>query len=171
MRLETPPKMVQLNVATVVTVCLVLFACPSDALEKVDINSQLKGLEIDPTLKTIIGTMWTEIDELKERVDRCESQDKEVEKTPYTRRQTQEQSTVCGAEAVQSMLHVCCASQSPINGHRLQEIEGCDTLPPTCSLQCSSQFISIFENLIEKSSVFKNSNLIEVILPYSIHWK
>eukprot|EP01050_Picozoa_sp_SAG11_P007901 SAG11_NODE_673_length_7803_cov_58.625000_4_plen_71_part_01 len=71
MRLETPPKMVQLNVATVVTVCLVLFACPSDALEKVDINSQLKGLEIDPTLKTIIGTMWTEIDELKERVDRC----------------------------------------------------------------------------------------------------
>eukprot|EP01050_Picozoa_sp_SAG11_P061060 SAG11_NODE_40444_length_201_cov_45.392157_1_plen_52_part_10 len=52
MRLETqvtqPPKMVQLNVATVVTVCLVLFACPSDALEKVDINSQLKGLEIDP---------------------------------------------------------------------------------------------------------------------------
>eukprot|EP01050_Picozoa_sp_SAG11_P057994 SAG11_NODE_36814_length_259_cov_7.437500_1_plen_57_part_01 len=44
------------------------------------------------------------------------------------------------------MLAVCCASDSPGNGHRLQEIEGCDALPPTCSLECSSQFISIYEN-------------------------
>ena len=64
------------------------------------------------------------------------------------RRQTQDlQTPACGREAVDSMLAVCCASGAAAgNGHRLQESVGCDSLPPTCSSQCSYQFISIFDS-------------------------
>eukprot|EP01050_Picozoa_sp_SAG11_P018800 SAG11_NODE_2899_length_2853_cov_2.525073_1_plen_705_part_10 len=61
------------------------------------------------------------------------------------RRQTQEQTPACGREAVDGMLAVCCAAPAG-NGHRLQESVGCDSLPPTCSVQCSYQFISIFDS-------------------------
>eukprot|EP01051_Picozoa_sp_SAG22_P015728 SAG22_NODE_2099_length_3016_cov_3.513198_1_plen_818_part_00 len=63
------------------------------------------------------------------------------------RRRGEEQTPVCGREAVDNMLAVCCASGAPAgNGHRLQEFVGCDSLPPTCSLDCSFRFISIFDN-------------------------
>eukprot|EP01052_Picozoa_sp_SAG31_P021461 SAG31_NODE_1661_length_7596_cov_4.503802_6_plen_935_part_00 len=62
------------------------------------------------------------------------------------RRRNQEQSSACGIDAVQSMLEVCCPSSPAGNGHRRVQADGCDSLPPTCSLECSSQFISIFEN-------------------------
>ena len=62
------------------------------------------------------------------------------------RRRNQEQSSACGMDAVQSMLAVCCSSGPVGNGHRRVQADGCDSLPPTCSLECSSQFISIFEN-------------------------
>ena len=59
----------------------------------------------------------------------------------------QEQTPACGREAVDSMLSVCCGSGVAAgNGHRLQESVGCDSLPSTCSLQCSYQFISIFDS-------------------------
>ena len=48
---------------------------------------------------------------------------------------------------MQSMLAVCCASGTG-NGHRrgLQGVSRCDYLPPSCSLECSGHFVSIFEN-------------------------
>eukprot|EP01050_Picozoa_sp_SAG11_P023091 SAG11_NODE_4546_length_1857_cov_6.860637_1_plen_157_part_10 len=144
----------------VVTVPLFALFCAGDASKSVDIVSpglkqmwehfdkKVSSLENDlQEEKQLRTSMQGQIDELKGRVDRCESRGKEAEESPFIRRRNQEQqSSVCGREAVQSMLVVCCASQSPGNGHRLQEIEGCDTLPPTCSLECSSQFISIYEN-------------------------
>eukprot|EP01050_Picozoa_sp_SAG11_P016231 SAG11_NODE_2190_length_3706_cov_28.760189_2_plen_664_part_00 len=149
-----------------VVVMVPLFAlfCVGGASKSVDVVSpglkqmwehfdkKVSSLENDLQEEKQLRTdMQGQIDELKGRVDRCESRDKEVEESPFIRRRNQEQqSSVCGVEAVQSMLAVCCASESPGNGHRLQEIEGCDTLPPTCSLECSSQFISIFENCQEE---------------------
>eukprot|EP01050_Picozoa_sp_SAG11_P009304 SAG11_NODE_864_length_6839_cov_4.807567_5_plen_214_part_00 len=77
------------------------------------------------------------------RLDQCEA---DSFAQVVERRQTQElQTPACGREAVDSMLAVCCAA--PVgNGHRLQESVGCDSLPPTCSIQCSYQFISIFDS-------------------------
>eukprot|EP01050_Picozoa_sp_SAG11_P006696 SAG11_NODE_530_length_8718_cov_12.724910_2_plen_1534_part_00 len=80
------------------------------------------------------------------RLDQCENL---MDTFPQVveRRQAQEQTPACGREAVDSMLAVCCAPEAPAgNGHRLQEAVGCDSLPPTCSLQCSDLFISIFDN-------------------------
>eukprot|EP01050_Picozoa_sp_SAG11_P016808 SAG11_NODE_2337_length_3500_cov_62.684505_3_plen_714_part_00 len=143
-----------------VVVMVPLFAlfCVGGASKSVDVVSpglkqmwehfdkKVSSLENDLQEEKQLRTdMQGQIDELKGRVDRCESRGKEAEESPFIRRRNL-QSSVCGVEAVQSMLAVCCASDSPGNGHRLQEIEGCDTLPPTCSLECSSQFISIYEN-------------------------
>jgi hypothetical protein len=78
------------------------------------------------------------------RLDQCEA---DSFSQAVERRQMQEQTPVCGREAVDNMLAVCCASGAPTgNGHRLQEFVGCDSLPPTCSLDCSFRFISIFDN-------------------------
>jgi hypothetical protein len=75
------------------------------------------------------------------RMDQCEA---DTFAQMVERRQMQEQTPGCGREAVVSMLAVCCASGADAgHGHRLQEFVGCDSLPPTCALQCSYQFISI----------------------------
>eukprot|EP01050_Picozoa_sp_SAG11_P015408 SAG11_NODE_1995_length_3950_cov_42.467151_1_plen_638_part_00 len=108
-----------------------------------------------------IDSLTSQFDSLTSQFDSLVKQNKEQQTqidqctcdlagSHLRRRNQEQQSSVCGREAVQSMLGVCCASDSPGNGHRLQEIEGCDTLPPTCSLECSSQFISIFENCQEE---------------------
>eukprot|EP01051_Picozoa_sp_SAG22_P011004 SAG22_NODE_1024_length_5987_cov_3.799932_4_plen_623_part_00 len=75
------------------------------------------------------------------RLDQCEAN---TFTQVVERRQMQGQTPACGREAVDSMLAVCCAAPAG-NGHRL-EFVGCDSLPSTCSLQCSYQFISIFDN-------------------------
>ena len=91
----------------------------------------------------------SEVEDLKARVGKCEATAGFDAGGPLQsrRRNQQQDSVVCGIDAVQSMLFVCCASGPPAgNGHRLQEVDGCDSLPPMCSLQCSAQFIAIFEN-------------------------
>eukprot|EP01050_Picozoa_sp_SAG11_P013574 SAG11_NODE_1595_length_4611_cov_7.390957_4_plen_326_part_00 len=143
-----PPEMLQKLAATA---AFLLCAGGGAAHQPPDISQLggLGGLDMEG-LKQFIGSMWThfegQIDELKGRVDSCEAQGKN-EDPVFMRRQTQEQSSsACGIEAVQSMLAVCCPGGEAGNGHRLLQADGCDSLPPTCSLECSSQFISIFEN-------------------------
>eukprot|EP01052_Picozoa_sp_SAG31_P014913 SAG31_NODE_943_length_10852_cov_22.874454_4_plen_287_part_00 len=95
-------------------------------------------------VKELQGQTRRDIRRIHARLDQCEANSfsEMVE-----RRQTQEQTPACSREAVDSMLAVCCASgASTGNGHRLQESVGCDSLPPTCSIQCSYQFISIFDS-------------------------
>eukprot|EP01050_Picozoa_sp_SAG11_P028759 SAG11_NODE_7816_length_1092_cov_2.361531_1_plen_359_part_01 len=96
--------------------------------------------------KTTTDTRFlkADVENISIRLDQCELDSFEQ---MINRRQTQEQSSsACGIEAVQSMLAVCCPGGEEGNGHRLLQADGCDSLPPTCSLECSSQFISIFEN-------------------------
>eukprot|EP01052_Picozoa_sp_SAG31_P022664 SAG31_NODE_1814_length_7210_cov_12.878920_3_plen_1696_part_00 len=83
------------------------------------------------------------LENISVRLDQCEHDSFEQ---IMDRRRNQEQSSVCGLDAVQSMLAVCCSSGPVGNGHRRVQADGCDSLPPVCSLECSSQFISIFEN-------------------------
>eukprot|EP01052_Picozoa_sp_SAG31_P049515 SAG31_NODE_10884_length_1087_cov_1.907895_1_plen_293_part_10 len=83
-----------------------------------------------------------DISRIHARLDQCEA---DTFAQVVERRHMQEQTPACGREAVDSMLAVCCATPAG-NGHRLQESVGCDSLPPTCSIQCSYQFISIFDN-------------------------
>jgi hypothetical protein len=86
----------------------------------------------------------TDLRGIHARLDQCEA---DSFAHVMERRHMQEQTPACGREAVNDMLAVCCRSGTPgRNGHRLQEFVGCDSLPPTCSLQCSYQFISIFSN-------------------------
>eukprot|EP01050_Picozoa_sp_SAG11_P004502 SAG11_NODE_290_length_11190_cov_12.004872_1_plen_566_part_00 len=159
-----------------VVVMVPLFAlfCVGGASKSVDVVSpglkqmwehfdkKVSSLENDLQEEKQLRTdMQGQIDSLTSQVDSLVKQNKDQQTQidqctcdsmgSHLRRRNQEhQSSVCGREAVQSMLAVCCASESPGNGHRLQEIEGCDTLPPTCSLECSSQFISIFDNCQEE---------------------
>eukprot|EP01052_Picozoa_sp_SAG31_P005162 SAG31_NODE_223_length_19859_cov_14.949899_9_plen_1578_part_00 len=95
--------------------------------------------------KTTTDTRFlkAEVENISIRLDQCELDSFEQ---MINRRRNQEQSSACGIDAVQSMLAVCCSSGLAGNGHRLLQADGCDSLPPTCSLQCSSQFISIFQN-------------------------
>jgi hypothetical protein len=70
--------------------------------------------------------------EMSARLDQCEAA-----LGSQSRRRTQ-QSSICGPEALESMLVACCDSRGPAgNGHRLLQ-NGCDSLPPMCSLQCSA---------------------------------
>eukprot|EP01050_Picozoa_sp_SAG11_P010884 SAG11_NODE_1116_length_5800_cov_21.451149_2_plen_675_part_00 len=124
----------------------------NEVQEEKQLRMSMQG-QID-SLTSQVDSLTSQVDSLTSQVDSLtkekEEQDNRIDNltsllhTSNSRRNLQ--SSVCGVEAVQSMLAVCCASDSPGNGHRLQEIEGCDTLPPTCSLECSSQFISIYEN-------------------------
>eukprot|EP01050_Picozoa_sp_SAG11_P004944 SAG11_NODE_330_length_10677_cov_8.535117_5_plen_716_part_00 len=84
-----------------------------------------------------------DVQNMSVRLDECEQDSFEQ---IMNRRRNQEQSSACGIDAVQNMLAVCCSSGPVGNGHRRVQADGCDSLPPTCSLKCSSQFISIFEN-------------------------
>ena len=87
----------------------------------------------------------TNIQQITVRLDHYEAESTTFAQIMEHRR-TQEQSSVCGSEALENMLAMCCDSGGPAgNGHRLLQT-GCDSLPPMCSLQCSAQFISIFEN-------------------------
>ena len=72
------------------------------------------------------------------------------EDSSFVRRHNQEQSSACGLEAVQSMLAVCCPGGEAGTGHRLLQVNGCCSLPPTCSPKCSSQFISILKTVLEQ---------------------
>eukprot|EP01052_Picozoa_sp_SAG31_P021602 SAG31_NODE_1678_length_7548_cov_16.675393_4_plen_501_part_00 len=66
-------------------------------------------------------------------------------------RRNLQQSSTCGIDKAQTMLSVCCEPGSGLaNGHRRVQASGCDSLPSTCSLQCASQFNSIFENCQEQ---------------------
>ena len=78
-----------------------------------------------------------------------------AERSRFSGRQLQQVDEPCGQDAVQAMLAECCASGTAAGppggsegiGHRiLQGVSGCDALPPSCSLECSGHFVSIFEN-------------------------
>eukprot|EP01050_Picozoa_sp_SAG11_P009506 SAG11_NODE_898_length_6638_cov_129.528062_2_plen_1631_part_00 len=92
---------------------------------------------------TDTGVLKADVEQISIRLDQCQHDSFEH---IMDRRRNQEQSSACGMDAVQSMLAVCCSSGPVGNGHRRVQADGCDSLPPTCSLECSSQFISIFEN-------------------------
>jgi hypothetical protein len=86
----------------------------------------------------------TIIQQITLRLEQCEAET--FAEIMEHRRTQEQQSSVCGSEALENMLAVCCDSSGLAgNGHRLLQ-DGCDSLPPTCSLQCSAQFISIFES-------------------------
>eukprot|EP01051_Picozoa_sp_SAG22_P017438 SAG22_NODE_2690_length_2307_cov_46.005435_1_plen_633_part_10 len=109
-------------------------------------NAALKGrvAALEGTVYLLSNQTKKDIRRINARLDQCEA---DSFAQVVERRRTQEQTPVCGREAVDSMLAVCCTSGAPAgNGHRLQEFVGCDSLPPTCSLECSYQFISIFDN-------------------------
>ena len=131
----------------------------------------LAGLKIDPAqLIAMVAELWeekalradmrgrmdalsedtavlrVEVAGLKTRMGKCEAAAGGGGEHRSRRRNQQQQTELCGMEAVQSMLGVCCASPLGI-GHRLLQADGgCDSLPATCSPECSGQFVSIFEN-------------------------
>eukprot|EP01050_Picozoa_sp_SAG11_P003025 SAG11_NODE_162_length_13962_cov_19.035562_14_plen_1172_part_01 len=100
-------------------------------------------IQLSNKTTTDVQLLKVDVENISVRLDQCEHDSFEQ---IMNRRRNQEQSSVCGLDAVQSMLAVCCSSGPVGNGHRLLQVNGCDSLPPTCSLECSSQFISIFEN-------------------------
>jgi hypothetical protein len=99
--------------------------------------------EVRSALYQFSNKAKTNFQQITVRLDHCEAKTfAEI----MEHRRTQEQSSVCGLEALENMLAVCCDSAGPAgNGHRLLQ-NGCDSLPAMCSLECSTQFISIFEN-------------------------
>eukprot|EP01051_Picozoa_sp_SAG22_P000797 SAG22_NODE_25_length_30107_cov_28.456412_18_plen_1854_part_00 len=99
---------------------------------------------LQTTLDDLSNKTAADIQQMSVRLDQCELDS--FEQIVNRRRNQEQSSSACGVEAVQSMLVVCCSSGPAGNGHRLLQVNGCDSLPPTCSLECSSQFISIFEN-------------------------
>eukprot|EP01050_Picozoa_sp_SAG11_P019610 SAG11_NODE_3155_length_2644_cov_3.394106_2_plen_620_part_00 len=100
------------------------------------------------------------------RLDQCEA---DTFAQMVERRQTQDQTPACGREAVDSMLAVCCASRAAAgNGHRLQESVGCDSLPPTCSLPCSYQFISFFDNCHDQTLMLSAEQLADWTSFYAV---
>eukprot|EP01050_Picozoa_sp_SAG11_P001295 SAG11_NODE_55_length_19449_cov_28.630135_4_plen_422_part_00 len=100
--------------------------------------------ELRGALNQFTSQTKKDVRRINARLNQCEA---DTFAQVVERRQTQEQTPVCGREAVDNMLAVCCTSEAPAgNGHRLQELVGCDSLPPTCSIQCSYQFNPIFEN-------------------------
>eukprot|EP01051_Picozoa_sp_SAG22_P003500 SAG22_NODE_172_length_16609_cov_14.370806_2_plen_2010_part_00 len=107
--------------------------------------TSLESIVVQLADKTATDTevVNADLESISVRLDQCE-QDSFGQ--ILNRRRNQEQSSACGLDAVQSMLAVCCSSGPLGSGHRRVQADGCDSLPPTCSLECSSQFISIFEN-------------------------
>eukprot|EP01050_Picozoa_sp_SAG11_P021883 SAG11_NODE_3992_length_2119_cov_2.370297_2_plen_613_part_01 len=107
--------------------------------------TSLESIVVQLADKTATDTevVNADLESISVRLDQCE-QDSFGQ--IVNRRRNQEQSSACGLDAVHSMLAVCCSSGPLGSGHRLLQADGCDSLPPTCSLECSSQFISIFEN-------------------------
>eukprot|EP01050_Picozoa_sp_SAG11_P001488 SAG11_NODE_64_length_18817_cov_64.238327_7_plen_938_part_00 len=86
------------------------------------------------------------------RLDQCEADThpfiKEMQASQ--RRRLQEEETLCRGSGLNAMFQACCPSGSAGNGHRiLQLIEGCDTLPETCSASCAPLFIEYFEGCQE----------------------
>jgi hypothetical protein len=119
-------------------------------VENAALRVELTEVEIE--LKDVRSALYqfsnkteTNIQQITLRLEQCEAKSTTFAEIMEHRR-TQEQSSVCGSEALENMLAVCCDSGGPAgNGHRLLQ-NGCDSLPPMCSLQCSAQFILIFEN-------------------------
>jgi hypothetical protein len=112
-------------------------------LRQENVALRVELTEVRSALYQFSNKTKTNIQQITVRLDHCEAKTfAEI----MEHRRTQEQSSVCGPEALESMLAVCCDSRGPAgNGHRLLQ-NGCDSLPPMCSLQCSAQFISFFEN-------------------------
>ena len=149
--------------AAVVSAFVCALVAGAVGAKKTDIGPLAGLVGVPSELKTIIARLVEQreadkrlfqgqIDELKDRVGRCEPRGDKAgggpnDSSTFSHRQSQEQSHVCGMEAVQSMLTVCCAPPGvpPGIGHRLLTEEGCDSLPTACPAACSEQFIAIYE--------------------------
>ena len=112
-------------------------------LRQENVAFRVELTEVRSALYQFSNKTKTNIQQITVRLDHCEAKTfAEI----MEHRRTQEQSPVCGPEALENMLAVCCDSSGVVgHGHRLLQ-NGCDSLPPVCSLQCSAQFIFIFEN-------------------------
>jgi hypothetical protein len=95
---------------------------------------------------TDVGQLKADVMQTTSRLDQCEANS-----TPFVqmmeRRRVQEE-VLCRGEGLRKMLAACCLSQGGNgNGHRrfLQQVEGCDASPATCSAACAPQLIEYFE--------------------------
>eukprot|EP01050_Picozoa_sp_SAG11_P018468 SAG11_NODE_2795_length_2960_cov_11.196435_1_plen_488_part_00 len=79
------------------------------------------------------------------RLDQCETATHPFIQEMKWRRMQED--ALCRGSGLAAMFEACCPSGSVAgNGHRiLQLIEGCDTLPQTCSASCAPLFIEYFE--------------------------
>ena len=102
-------------------------------------QAQLQGqvAALRGELQHFVNKTHADTAEMRSRLDQCASQ---------SRRRNLQQ-TPCGQDAAQRMLTVCCGPGTGI-GHRrgMQGVSGCDSLPSSCSLECSDQFVSFFED-------------------------
>jgi hypothetical protein len=80
------------------------------------------------------------------RISQCEENTAPFVQMMKRRRMQEE--TLCRAEGLAKMLATCCPSQGANgNGHRrsMQQVEGCNALPSTCSAACAPLLIEYFE--------------------------
>ena len=112
-------------------------------LRQENVALRVELTEVRSALYQFSNKTKTNIQQITVRLDHCEAKSfAEI----MEHRRTQEQSPVCGPEALEGMLAVCCDSSGVVgHGHRHLQ-NGCDSLPPVCSLQCSAQLIFVFEN-------------------------
>ena len=106
-----------------------------EEVPQAQLQGQVEALQGE--LRRFVNTTKADAADMRSRLDQCASQ---------SRRRNQQQ-TPCGQDAAQRMLTVCCGPGTGI-GHRrgMQGVSGCDSLPSSCSLECSDQFVSFFED-------------------------
>eukprot|EP01051_Picozoa_sp_SAG22_P005929 SAG22_NODE_370_length_11576_cov_83.771456_4_plen_2189_part_00 len=101
------------------------------------------------TLSANTLLLQTDVQNMSVRLDQCE-----VDTRPFIkemqvsrRRRLQEEETLCRVSGLIAMFSACCPSSGDSGGHRrfMQSVQGCDTLPSTCSATCAPLFIECFE--------------------------
>ena len=101
-------------------------------LRQENVALRVELTEVRSALYQFSNRTKTNIQQITVRLDHCEA--KTFAEIMEHRRTQEQQTHVCGPEALENMLTVCCDSGGPAwNGHRLLQ-SGCDSLPPMCSL-------------------------------------
>eukprot|EP01051_Picozoa_sp_SAG22_P001635 SAG22_NODE_66_length_22936_cov_626.714279_20_plen_1767_part_00 len=111
-----------------------------------DIRSVLKRLDQLEQDKTILRVdMLRQIDELKSRIETCETATSKGKEAGIVRRM-QGEDTLCRGSGLTAMFAACCPAGSG-GGHRrfLQHAQGCDVLPETCPTACAPLFVEFYE--------------------------
>ena len=127
---------------------------PNDTLDVAWVARTISALlQNEARMQLQIDSLLTESTAQRRRIDSLAAQNvkqqTEVDKcaqcghdvADLNGRRRSQQSSMCGAEALEAMLTVCCGS----SGHRRGLQAGCSSLPSSCSSQCSMQFVSVYE--------------------------